>query len=246
MKVQTLEQFYVEEIQDLYDAEKQLLRALPRMAKAASHDQLKSAFEKHTQQTEEQAKRLERILQNHGKNSRGRRCKAMVGLIEEGKEMMEEGPSPKIMDVGLITTAQKVEHYEIAGYGCTSTYAKLLGFKDDLALLIKTLAEEKAADEKLTQLAKSIVNPAAEAGEPEAGEEDDGQARGRSARTQARAAESGRGQKTTARQSQSRSSKGSRSQAKSGRQSTRGSSARARSGSGNGSSGSAKATSGQE
>src|SRR5689334_5297852 len=143
MKPETLEQFYVEELRDLFDAEKQLLRALPRMAKAASHDELKTAFERHTKQTQEQANRLERILSKRDKNSRGKKCRAMRGLLEEGKEMMEEDPEPGIMDVGLITNAQKVEHYEIAGYGCMVTYAKLLGFKDDAILLAKTLQEEK-------------------------------------------------------------------------------------------------------
>src|SRR4051812_32024755 len=116
MKLETLEQYYVEELRDLYDAEKQLLRALPRMAKAASHEQLRSTFQQHTEQTQEQLNRLEQILEKHGKSGRGRKCKAMTGLIEEGKEMMDEKPAAGIMDVSLITTAQKVEHYEIAGY----------------------------------------------------------------------------------------------------------------------------------
>jgi ferritin-like metal-binding protein YciE len=162
MKIENLEQFYVEELRDLYDAEKQLLRALPRMAKAASHDELKSTFQEHAEQTQEQLNRLERILDKHGKNGRGKKCKAMMGLIEEGKEMMDEKPTANIMDVGLITTAQKVEHYEIAGYGCMSTYAKLLGLRDEADLLHKTLQEEKETDGKLTKLAKSIVNPEAE------------------------------------------------------------------------------------
>lgn len=128
MKLQTFKDFYVEELRDLYDAEKQLLKALPRMAKAASHDELKSAFE---QQTQEQINRLEQILERHGKARRGRKCKAMLGLIEEGREMMGEKMLPDILDASLITTAQKVEHYEIAGYGCTATYAKLLGLRGE-------------------------------------------------------------------------------------------------------------------
>jgi ferritin-like metal-binding protein YciE len=185
MKIETLEQFYLEELKDLYDAEKQLLKALPRMAKAASNDELKSALELHTEQTEEQVNRLETILKKRGKNSRGRRCKAMLGLIEEGREMMGEKPVPDIMDVGIITMAQKVEHYEIAGYGCTATYAKLLGFKEDLELLKRTLGEEKETDVKLTRLAQRVVNPEAK----QAGDDDESQSSGRGrkpARSQAR------------------------------------------------------------
>jgi ferritin-like metal-binding protein YciE len=162
MKVQSLEHYYVDELKDLYDAEKQLLRALPRMAKAATHAELRAAFEEHAEQTQEQVRRLEQILQKHeGGKSRDRRCKAMMGLIEEGQDMLKEKPSPNIMDVGLITTAQKAEHYEIAGYGCLNTYAKLLGLKADAALLHQTLTEEKETDLRLSKLAKSVVNPEA-------------------------------------------------------------------------------------
>ena len=158
MKLETLEQYYLEELRDLYDAEKQLTKALPRMAKAASHQQLKSALQQHAAQTERQAGRLEKILKKHGVNGKGRKCKAMTGLIEEGKEMMSQRPSPDILDVCLITTAQKVEHYEIAGYGCTATYARLLNLEADAKLLHQTLEEEKATDNKLTRLAETIVN----------------------------------------------------------------------------------------
>lgn len=167
MKVETLEQYYVEELRDLYDAEKQLLKALPKMAKAATHEELKSAFEEHAEQTQEQVNRLERILQKHGKNGRGKRCRAMLGLIEEGRELLEMKPLPEIADVGLITNAQKVEHYEIAGYGCTTAYAKLLGRKDEAELLHRTLVEEKETDSKLSKLAKSVVNREAAKGTEE-------------------------------------------------------------------------------
>jgi len=167
---QNLEEFYIEELRDLYDAEKQLLKALPRMAKAASHQELKDALQEHAEQTGEQANRLEQILKNHGSNARGRKCRAMMGLIEEGQELMGGKPLPDIMDVGLITTAQKVEHYEMAGYGCTTTYAKLLGLKEDAQLLHQTLSEEKETDTRLTRLAKSIVNPEARDTSEEDGE----------------------------------------------------------------------------
>jgi len=210
MKPATLEQIYVEELRDLFDAEKQLLRALPRMAKAASHEELQMAFERHAKQTQEHANRLERILSKRAQNSRGKKCKAMMGLLEEGKEMMVEDPEPGIMDVGLITNAQKVEHYEIAGYGCMTTYAKLLGFKQDAALLEKTLQEEKDTDAKLTELAESIVNADAEE-EGETEDEGDRQPRSKS-QTQGRSSSRGKASKSSSNRSRgrSRSSSGSR------------------------------------
>jgi ferritin-like metal-binding protein YciE len=235
MKLQSLEEYYVEELKDLYDAEKQLLRALPRMAKAAAHEELKAAFEEHAEQTQEQINRLERILKKHGKDGRGHRCKAMLGLIEEGREMMDEKPSPNIMDVGLITTAQKVEHYEIAGYGCTTTYAKLLGLKDEAELLHRTLTEEKETDTRLTKLAKTIINPDAE---NDAAEFDDDQQQPRSKRhAQGRSStKSSAGRANSIRTGGSRARSGGRT----ARAATSGRNGRARSSSG--SSGAAKST----
>jgi len=186
MKLETLEDYYLKELRDLYDAEKQLLKALPRMAKAASHEELRSAFTEHAEQTQEQLDRLDEVLKNHGQNGRGRKCKAMMGLIDEGKDMMAERPNREIMDVGLITTAQKIEHYEIAGYGSMSTYAKMLGLRDDLKLLQQTLTEEKETDSRLTRLAKSVVNPRAREHTEE--EEEAEPRRGGQERSMARAA----------------------------------------------------------
>ena len=156
MEIDSLRKLYVEELKDLYSAEKQILQALPRMAKKVSNPDLKSGLEAHLRQTEEQVKRLDRIFEGLGKSSRGKKCKGMEGLIEEGKEILQEDMDPETRDAALIAVQQKVEHYEIAGYGTVRTYAELLGEREAAKLLQQTLDEEGATDKKLTQLAESI------------------------------------------------------------------------------------------
>jgi ferritin-like metal-binding protein YciE len=152
------------ELKDLYSAEKQLTKALPKMAKAATNDDLKQAFETHLEETEGQIDRLEKIFKQLDISyARVEKCKAMEGLIEEGKEIMEEGLEPDVLDAALICAAQKVEHYEIAGYGCARTFARQLGHEDVAELLQQTLDEEGSTDKKLTELAESVVNAEAEA-----------------------------------------------------------------------------------
>jgi ferritin-like metal-binding protein YciE len=147
------------ELKDLYSAEKQLTKALPRMAKAATNEDLKEAFESHLEETEGQIQRLETIFKQLDVSyTRVEKCKAMEGLIEEGKEIMEEGLEPDVLDAALICAAQKVEHYEIAGYGCARTLAQLLGHDDIANLLQETLDEEGNADKKLTEIAERVVN----------------------------------------------------------------------------------------
>lgn len=163
MKLETLTDLYIHQLKDLYSAEKQLVRALPKMAKAATNEKLRAGFELHLEETKEHAARLEQLLSNHGQSTRGPKCKAMEGLIEEGKELMEEEADPEILDVGLIGAAQKVEHYEIAGYGTARSIAELIGDKEGQKILQKTLDEEGATDKKLTELALSEINVSASA-----------------------------------------------------------------------------------
>jgi ferritin-like metal-binding protein YciE len=160
--METLQELYVEEIKDLYNAENQILKALPRMIKAASHPQLKRAFAKHERQTREQAKRLERIAKELGEKPTGKKCHGMEGLIEEGKELMKEKPAPDVLDAGLISAAQRVEHYEMAGYGTCRTWARQLGFERQAQLLQTTLDEEEETDRELTALAEAVINVDAE------------------------------------------------------------------------------------
>jgi len=158
MELETLKDLYIHELKDLYSAEKQLTKALPKMAKAASDEQLADGFQKHLEQTEEHVNRLEQILESHDETTRGPRCKGMEGLIEEGKEIIEEDADEEVRDAGLISAAQHVEHYEIAGYGCARTYAELLGDTKGAQLLRTTLEEETVTDKKLTELAKTMIN----------------------------------------------------------------------------------------
>lgn len=168
MKLASLHDLFVDELKDLYGAENQILKALPKMAKAASSEDLVDAFESHLKETEGQVERLEKICQDLGVSPKGKKCKAMEGLIEEGKELMEQEADPHVMDAALIAAAQKVEHYEMAGYGCARTFARLLGLEEAADLLQETLDEEGATDEKLTELAESVINAeAATAGEDE-------------------------------------------------------------------------------
>ena len=158
MELETLKDLYIHELKDLHNAEKQLTKALPKMAKAASNQQLAKGFKEHLEQTEEHVNRLERILKTLDQSTRGRKCKGMEGLIEEGSEMIEEDAEDEVRDAGLIAAAQRVEHYEIAGYGCVRTYAELLGDSKGAELLQQTLDEEGATDKKLTELAKTLIN----------------------------------------------------------------------------------------
>jgi ferritin-like metal-binding protein YciE len=146
----------IDELKDLYSAENQILRALPKMIKKATSPQLKQGFEKHLNETEGHVERLDKIFQELDASPRGKKCKGMEGIIEDGAELMEENAEPEVMDAGLIGAAQHVEHYEMAGYGCVRTYSEQLGLKNIAKLLQQTLDEEKATDEKLTELAKSI------------------------------------------------------------------------------------------
>jgi ferritin-like metal-binding protein YciE len=168
MKENRLKHLYVQELKDLYNAESQLIKALPKLAKASTSEELSTAFEKHLEQTKEHAARLERIFKALGENPKGKHCKGMEGLIEEGSEMIQEGPEPEELDAGLISAAQRVEHYEMAGYGCVTTYAKLLGENDAMSLLRQTLEEERATDKKPTELANTINLEAAESEDSEA------------------------------------------------------------------------------
>jgi ferritin-like metal-binding protein YciE len=156
-KIKSLEDFLMDELKDLYSAEKQLTKALPKMAKASSSDELRMAFENHLRETEGQIERLNKISKlAGGRPLNGKKCSAMEGLIEEGKEIIEEDCTPEVRDVALIAAAQRVEHYEIAAYGCVKNYARLLGYSDIEKLLTESQAEESAADEKLTALAEAI------------------------------------------------------------------------------------------
>lgn len=156
MKLETLQDLYIHELRDLYSAEKQILKALPRMIKAANHDDLAAGFEEHLKQTKEHALRLEKILASHNETTRGPKCKGMEGVLKEGAEIIEEEMDEEVRDAGLITAAQRVEHYEIAGYGTARTYADLLGDTKSARLLQTTLDEEAQTDKKLTKLAKAI------------------------------------------------------------------------------------------
>ncbi len=156
MDMESLQELFVDELKDLYSAENQILKALPRMIRKAASKELKQGFENHLQQTKVHVERLDKIFQGLGKSPRGKKCKGMEGIIADGSELMAENAEPDVMDAGLIGAAQHVEHYEIAGYGCVRTYAELLGRDDFAKLLQKTLDEEKETDEKLTSLAKKI------------------------------------------------------------------------------------------
>jgi ferritin-like metal-binding protein YciE len=153
-----LEELLVDELKDLYSAENQIVKALPKMVKAASAPELKRAFERHLEETRRQVERLDQIGELLEVKMTGKKCKGMEGLLEEGKEIMEEDLDENALDAGLIGAAQKVEHYEIAGYGTARTHATLLGYTKVARLLQQTLNEEGNTDKKLTQLAESIIN----------------------------------------------------------------------------------------
>jgi ferritin-like metal-binding protein YciE len=154
----TLTDLFEETLKDIYYAEKQILRALPKMAKSAKSQELAAAFEKHRDETEMQVERLEQVFEMFGARARGKTCEAIVGIIDEGKEIMEDFAGTEALDPGLLAAAQAVEHYEISRYGTLKTWAEQLGMKDAAKLLDQTLAEEKKTDEALTRLATASVN----------------------------------------------------------------------------------------
>lgn len=168
-----LRETFLTQLMDTYDAEKQLVKALPKVAKAAEHEELKNAIESHLEETEEHVARLERVFETLGETAKGKKCQAMAGLLEEGQEGIKEDEG----DAALICAAQKVEHYEIAAYGCLVTWAHILGEDEAGDILEETLDEEKNADDKLTSIAESIVNEEESQGEEE--EESEGQGRSR-------------------------------------------------------------------
>jgi ferritin-like metal-binding protein YciE len=163
MEQNALKELYIDELRDIYSAENQLTKALPKMAKAATSDDLRTGFEEHLEQTRGHIQRLEQIFTKMGEKPTGKKCKGMEGLIEEGKEMIErEELDGEVLDAGLISAAQRVEHYEIAAYGCVHNYANLLGEEEAADLLDATLEEEKETDQKLTKLAEEINVKASE------------------------------------------------------------------------------------
>ncbi len=156
MDYESLQDLYFHELKDLYSAEKQILRALPKVAKHASSASLRDSLEQHREETRLQAERLEQIFERHGKSTRGAKCKGMEGVLEEVEDWIMEDAAPEVMDAGIIAGAQRVEHYEIAGYGCARTFATQLGFEEDEVLLNQTLHEEGEVDKKLTALSERI------------------------------------------------------------------------------------------
>jgi ferritin-like metal-binding protein YciE len=161
MKLDSFKKLYISELRDLYSAEKQITKALPKMAKAATSPELKQAFQSHLEETKHQIERLDTIFEGLGVSPKGKTCKAMEGLIEEGEEVLKEAAEPSVLDAALIAAAQKVEHYEMAGYGTVRTFARLLHETEAERLLQETLNEEEATDKKLSRLAESVVNPEA-------------------------------------------------------------------------------------
>jgi ferritin-like metal-binding protein YciE len=173
MEHNALMELYVDELKDIYNAENQLIKALPKMAKAATSDELRTGFEEHLEQTRGHVQRLEQIFKALEEKPTGKKCKGMEGLIAEGQEMMEEDFEDDAMDAALISAAQRVEHYEIAAYGTVRTYAELLGEDEAAQLLEQTLEEEKETDQKLTDLAGDINVQAMEEGSEKGSEEDE-------------------------------------------------------------------------
>jgi ferritin-like metal-binding protein YciE len=171
MKVKNLRDLLLLELRDIYSAEKQLVKALPKMAKVASNEELQEAFEQHLEQTQVHVERLDQIFEGLDETSRGDKCGAMEGLIEEAQKLVDEEMPPAVLDAALIAAAQRIEHYEIAAYGSARTFAEILDEDEAADLLGETLAEEKETDERLTELAESIVNADAEEDEEEEEEE---------------------------------------------------------------------------
>lgn len=213
MELETLRELYIDELKDLYSAEKQLTRALPKMARNASNAELQEAFTNHLAETEGQIQRLEQIFEMLGESPRGKKCVGMEGLIEEANELLEEDAEEDVVDAGLISKAQHVEHYEMAGYGTVRTWAQLLGEDRHAELLEQTLEEEKNADVLLTQLAESSVNIEAATGgdEDEDDDESPSSSRGRSKSRGAKTAgKKAAGKKTAAKKGGAKKSRSSR------------------------------------
>ena len=158
MELDSLRKLYVDELKDLYSAENQMLKNMPRMMKAASSKELKRAFAQHEKMTQRQVKRLERVFRMLGERPGGKKCVGMEGLVNEAKELIQEKPEPEVLDAGLISKAQHIEHYEMAGYGTVRTYARTLGYDDQAALLQETLDEEQMTDKLLTGIAENGIN----------------------------------------------------------------------------------------
>ncbi len=156
MKLETMRELLIDELQDLYSAENQITKALPKLVKASSAPALQQAFEHHLEETKNHVKRLDQIFDHLNESPKGKTCEGMKGLLKEGDERVSEGGEAEVLDAGLISAAQRVEHYEIAAYGSARTYAELLGEREAVRLLSETLEEEKAADTKLSQVAKKI------------------------------------------------------------------------------------------
>jgi len=156
MKDQTMQDLYIEQLRDLYDAERQIIKALPKMIHAASSAELKQALEEHLEVTKEQEQRIAQIFENRGEKVKAQKCKGMEGVLKEGAELVEKGWEEAVLDAAIIAGAQRVEHYEMAGYGCARTYAELLDDENAAELLQKTLDEEKEANDKLSELAETI------------------------------------------------------------------------------------------
>ena len=177
MTKDSLRELYIEELKDLYSAEKQLTKALPKMAKAATSEELSAGFDEHLEQTQEHVQRLEEIFSMLDEKPTGKKCMGMEGLVKEGAETMDEDFSDDVMDAALISAAQRVEHYEIAAYGTVCAYADLLGESEQASLLRQTLEEEKETDQKLTQLSEQINADANQGDSAESDEEEPGQKR---------------------------------------------------------------------
>ena len=173
MALDSLHSLFVDELKDILSAEKQILRAMPGMIKGAGSPKLKKAFERHREETRGQIERLESIFASLDERAGGKKCKGMEGLVEEGKEILEEDGAPEVIDAAIISAAQRIEHYEIAAYGCVIEYARLLGEKEAMRLLQQSLREEEATDKKLTALAEGGINQAALAVDPDAEEEEE-------------------------------------------------------------------------
>lgn len=189
----TLQEKLVDEIRDLYHAEKQLIKALPKMAKGATHEDLREAFEAHLEETREHVTRLEEVFSAMGEKVRAKPCPGMAGIIEEGSELLQEEEAGSVLDAAIIAAAQRVEHYEIGAYGTCAAWARLLGMGEVVSLLEQTLEEEKAADKKLTALAEQEINVSAANEGQEESEEEEEQARPRrAARRQSSAGSSSR------------------------------------------------------
>ncbi len=167
-KQKTLRDLFHDTLKDIFFAERKILSALPKMAKAARSDELRAAFEKHRGETEEHVRRLEQVFEELGENAKGKTCEAINGIVAEGEEIIKEYKGAPALDAGLVASAQAVEHYEITRYGTLRTWAEELGLKRSVGLLEKTLVEEKKTDEALTQLAEEVVNADAEEREPAA------------------------------------------------------------------------------